>query len=310
MAEQFPQDSYLEGLSGATDTQTGVYYPVKGEGLDWYVSFVKCIYRLIRNVSVVSGLRVYKTGDLVCGVKAGWFYDGNTLREVTVDEAVSLTDNATNYLYLLTNGTLTVNTTGFPDPASTNHIRLGTVETSGGTYTDDDITDWRDRHVFQLAGPISNIADDAVDSDQIADDAVTSAQLADDAVDTGHLHDNIADLITKIDINVGSESSDTIAVTIQVQDVQGNSNANRFLVHAWLADSQYGAETSTAPDGTVSFTTGTQLEEITAKKRWTAITDATGQAVLSIGESDAETWYLNVELDGRIYAGSAITFAV
>jgi len=289
MSEQFPTDAYLEGLSGLVDSVTGVYYPTKGEGLDWYVSFVKCIYRLARNVSIVSGLRVYKTGDLFCGVKGGWFYDGNTIREFTVDEEVSLTDNATNYIYLLADGTLTVNTTGFPDPATTRHIRLGTIEVASETYTDQDITDWRTRHVFQLAGPISNIADDAVD--------------------TAELHDNVADLIPQIDISVGSESGNTIEVTIQVQDAQENNNANRFILHAWLADAQYGAETATTPDGTVSFTTGTALEEITTKERWTAITDDNGQAVLSIGESGADTWYLNVELDGRIYTSSAITFA-
>lgn len=280
MAEQFPTDAYLEGLSGLEDTTTGVYYPAKGEGLDWYVSFVKCIYRLMRNVSVASGLRVYKTGNLICGVKGGSFWDGTTLRTFANDENVSLTDSATNYLYLLTDGTLTVNTTGFPDPATTSHLRLGTIAVSSGTYTDDDITEYRSAHVFQPAGLIG----------------------------AGRLADAVADLIPGVDIDVGSEASDTIAVTLQVQDAQGNSNANRFLVHAWLSDSQHGSETATAPAGTVSWTTGAQLEEITTKKRWTAITDANGQAVLSIGETGAATWYLNVELDGRVYASSAITF--
>jgi len=287
--ELFPADSYLEALSGLTESTTGVYYPAKGEGLDWYVSFVKCIYRLVRNVSVASGLRVYKTGDLICGVKPGKFFDGNTLRQYAGVSEQSLTDNATNYLYLLADGTLTVNTTGFPDPSTTRHIRLGTIETSSGTYSDDDITDYRICHIWELAGPQTSIADDAVGADQLAD--------------------AVADLVPKINIGVGGETSDTIAVTIQVQDCQGNNNSNRFLVHAWLADSQYGPESSTAPDGTVNWTTGTALEEVTSKKRWTAITDANGRAVLSIAESAGATWYLNVELDGRIYASAAITFS-
>lgn len=289
MSELFPADATLEDLSGVTDSTTGVYYPVKGEGLDWYVSFVKCIYRLVRNVSVVSGLRVCKSGDLIFDVKSGSFFDGETLREYAGASEQSLTDNTTNYIYLLADGTLTVNTTGFPSASTTRHLRLATIVTSSGTYSDDDITDDRMQQVWQLAGPVTHLADDAVGTDQLAD--------------------AVADLVPKVDISVGGESSDTIAVTVQVQDAQGNSNANRFLLHAWLADSQYGPETATTPDGTVSWTTGTALEEITSKERWTAVTDANGQAVLSIGESGAATWYLNVELDGRIYASAAITFA-
>lgn len=290
MSELFPADSDLENLSGVTDPQTEVYYPVKGEGLDWYVSFVKCIYRLVRNVSVVSGLRVYKASSLSVGVKPGKFFDGNTQRDYAGTNQVILTDDSTNYLYMLADGTLTNNTTGFPDPSQTPHIRLAEVVTSNGTHSDGDITDLRAAHAWQIAGPTSNIADDAVD--------------------TAQLHDNVADLIGQVDIAVGSESSDTIAVTIQIQDCQGNSNADTFLIHAWLSDSQYGPETSTAPAGAVSWTTGTQLEEISTKKRWQAITDATGQAVVSIGETGSATWYLNVEIDGRVYTSSAITFTV
>lgn len=282
MSELFPSDSYLEALSGLTDPVSGVYYPAKGEGLDWYVSFVKCIYRLVRNASVVSGLRVYKSGDLICGVKSGEFFDGTTLRQYAGVSQQGITDNATNYIYLLADGTLTINTTGFPNGDDTGHIRLATIVTSSGTYNDDDITDWRGSHVWQVAGLIG----------------------------ADRLSDTVADLIPQVDISVGSESGDTIEVTVQVRDCQNNDNANRFVVHAWLADGQYGAETTTAPGGTVSWTTGTAIEEITAKKRWTTVTDATGAAVLSIGETGAATWYLNVEVDGRVYASSAITFTV
>jgi len=280
MSEIFPSDAYLENLSGVTELNTGVYYPAKGEGLDWYVSFVKCIYRLVKNVSVVIGLRVYKTASLSCGVKSGTFFDGNTLREYAGTEEQSLTDNTTNYIYMTAGGMLQVNTTGFPDPAVTRHIRLGTVQTADGGYDDDDIADYRMGQIWNVAGPVG----------------------------ASQLSDTVADLVSKIQITVGVENANTIAATLRVLDCQDNGNANRFLIHAWLADSQYGAETATAPGGTVNFTTGTQLAEITSKKRWQTVTDSAGQAVLSIGESGARTWYLNVELDGRIYAGPAISF--
>jgi hypothetical protein len=290
MAELFPADADLESLSGLIEPTTGVYYPVKGEGLDWYVSFVKCIYRLVSNVSVAGGLRVYKVASIACGVKPGKFFDGTTLRDYAGTAEEVLTDNSTNYIYLLADGTLTINTTGFPNPVQTRHLRLAQIDVSDGSFSHDDITDLRTAHLWQLGGPVTAIADDAVD--------------------TAQLHDNVADLVPKVTISVGQESGNTIAVTIQVQDCQGNNNANRFLGHAWLSNSQYGSETSTAPSGTVSWTSGTQLAEITAKKRWSVITNSSGQAVLSIGESGSATWYLNVEIDGRVYAGSAITFAV
>ena len=116
-------------------------------------------------------------------------------------------------------------------------------------------------------------------------------------------------MIVKANLSVGAESSDTIAVTLQVQDAQGNSLSERFLLHAWLSDSQYGGECTAAPNSSTSWSTGTQLEEITTDKRWTVITDATGKAVLDISDSGTPTFYLNIEIDGRIYTSSAITFA-
>ena len=281
MSELFPSDSYLENLSGLTDSRTGVYYPAKGEGLDWYVSFVKCIYRLVKNVSLSSSLRVYRATSLYCGIKSGTFFDGTTFRDYAGAEYQALTDNTTNYIYLTADGTLTVNTSGFPDPSSVRHIRLATIETSDGSYDDDDIVDYRQGNLWSIAGPVEADA----------------------------LSDAVADMIAKVSVSVGAESSDTIAVTLQVQDAQGNSLSERFLLHAWLSDSQYGGECTAAPNSSTSWSTGTQLEEITTDKRWTVITDATGKAVLDISDSGTPTFYLNIEIDGRIYTSSAITFA-
>ena len=46
MAELYPSNSQLEDLSGGTDGPTGVYYIPKGEGLDWYASFIKSLRQL------------------------------------------------------------------------------------------------------------------------------------------------------------------------------------------------------------------------------------------------------------------------
>ncbi len=280
MSEAFPSDSYLENLSGLVDSRTEVYYPAKGEGLDWYVSFVKCIYRLVRNVSVASGLRVYRIGGLTFGVKSGKFFDGSTLREYAGTESGSLTDNVMNYIYMQSDGTVVVNTSGFPDASSTRHIRLATIVAADGSYDDDDIIDYRQCNLWSVAG-------------------LTQAS---------GLADEIADAMPKVDLSVGSESSDTIQVTVQLQDIQGNNLSGNYLIRAWLADSQYGAECTTAPNNGTNWSTGTVLETQTTDKRWLTITDGTGKAVLDVSDTGTPTFYLNVEIDGKMYASSAITF--
>lgn len=117
------------------------------------------------------------------------------------------------------------------------------------------------------------------------------------------------DYIPVVAFDVGAEDANVISVTINVNSINSNAIATRFLLHAWLSDDVAGAETATGPDGAVSWTTGTQLQAITSKKRWTAITSAAGEAALSIAESAAKTWYLNVEIDGRVWTSAAITFA-
>jgi len=289
MPEQFPPDSYLESLSGVTDDRTEVYFPAKGEGLDWYVSFVKCVYRLVKNVSPVSALRVYKSGTLTFGIKSGSFFDGNTLRDYAGTVNQSLTDNASNYLFLSADATLQVNTTGFPDPAAVRHLRLAVITAHDGDFTDDDITDYRPAHLFELAGPVPNPAAGSVGPAQLAD--------------------AIADLVPKITVAVGSESANTIQVTAQVRDAQDNANPATFLLHAWLSAAAYGPEVTTAPNGGVTVGVGATLETVTANKRWRVLTNTTGAARFDLVDSGTPTFYLNVELDGKVYASLPITFS-
>jgi len=133
-------------------------------------------------------------------------------------------------------------------------------------------------------------------------------QLKNSGITPLKLSDSIADLIPKITLSVGAELSNQISIGIQVKDAQDNSNYNRYLVRAWLSDYQYGPETSTTPDST-SWTSGVVLTTETANEHWRVITDTSGYACLRITEDNARYWYLNVEIDGRIYASDAISFA-
>lgn len=116
------------------------------------------------------------------------------------------------------------------------------------------------------------------------------------------------DYLPIISISVGAESSDIILVTAQVQSILSNNSSHNFVLRAWLSDTESGGETGTEPDGTVSWTTGTTLETVTAKKRWKVITNSSGAAVLSIENTTTDTWYLNIELDGRVWVSDGIAF--
>jgi hypothetical protein len=69
-----------------------------------------------------------------------------------------MANNAVNYVFLTATGTLTVNTTGFPVPSETPHIRLAVIETgtesdagTTGTFDFTDIDDHRGTAMIAVA---------------------------------------------------------------------------------------------------------------------------------------------------------------
>jgi len=152
MSETALTASAANALSGATDSETDFTYPTIGES-PYYTTMYRALAKLVRLAKVPgNSLRVYKDGDLTFGVRAGRFMDGATARDYAGATGESLTDDATNYVFLTPAAALTVNTTGFP---STPHVPLGAIETASGSYDHDDITDYRGRAVFQFAGGLT-----------------------------------------------------------------------------------------------------------------------------------------------------------
>jgi hypothetical protein len=88
-------------------------------------------------------VRVAAGGGLFVAVSACSFYYATTPAYVSYAGTASqaVTASNTNYVYLTAAGVLTVNTTGFPDPAVTPHLRLATVVCGGSSITS--ITDSR-----------------------------------------------------------------------------------------------------------------------------------------------------------------------
>ncbi len=151
MTELYPSDTVINALSGTSDTEQDVAYPAIYEA-PYYTTFYKMLYRLLDVARRAGDLRVYKDGALTFGVRAGKFFHNDQLVEFTGATGQTLTNNAVNYVYLNANGTLIANTTGFPVPSMTPHIRLAMITASGGAYDHDDILDQRGSSFIRLAG--------------------------------------------------------------------------------------------------------------------------------------------------------------
>ena len=102
-------------------------------------------------LALLAGLEVYKDGDLTYGVRAGKFRGVGATVTYAGSTGNALTDDATNYIYLTSAGTLTKNTTGFP---ATNAVQLATILTAGGVYAISAVTDCRQAYLWSSNGTV------------------------------------------------------------------------------------------------------------------------------------------------------------
>ena len=154
-SEVYPPDATINALAGTTEPASGFDYLTIAEA-PYYTTELKEQYRLQQLLAPVIGLRVADEGGIKFGVYPGKFFDGRALRTYQGATDQSLTDDDTNYVYLTAGGTLTVNTTGFPDQATTPHIKLATVVCASGDITG--LTDHRCEHVFAVPRAIGRRA--------------------------------------------------------------------------------------------------------------------------------------------------------
>jgi len=171
MAEVYPSDNEL--LNMQSESETGVEYIPTGTA-PYYLHFRKLLYRLLLACRRANDLRVYDEGGLDIGVKAGKFWLGTQLVSYPGSSVNTLEDDKANiYIYLDSAGYLVTDEyDSFPDMASTAHIRLAIVSTSGGDI--DSITDCRTGHNFVVphgaSGTKKNI------EAHTSDDALTESQ--------------------------------------------------------------------------------------------------------------------------------------
>ena len=153
MAETDLTSTQTDALEGTTDSDCEFVYHTLGDAT-YNVNGTRQAQRLLTMAKALGNrLRVYKDGTLTFGVRPGKILSGDSSLSYAGSTGNSLTDNATNYIYLsVVSGALalTANTTGFPDPSATPHLRLAQILTASAGYTYTDITDERQLSVFQL----------------------------------------------------------------------------------------------------------------------------------------------------------------
>jgi hypothetical protein len=95
------------------------------------------LYRLLQATRRANDLRVYDEGGLDIGAKPGKFQAGTQEVNYAGSSGNTLADDrASIYVYLTNAGVLVTNEySGFPDMATTPHIRLAIVTTSNGDIT-------------------------------------------------------------------------------------------------------------------------------------------------------------------------------
>jgi len=179
MAEVYPSDNEL--LNIQSDGETGVEYIATGTA-PYYLEFRKLLYRLLLATRRANDLRVYDEGGLDIGVKAGKFWLDTELMSYASSSGNTLADDKQNiYVYLNSSASLVINEySSFPDMATTPHIRLAIVSTSGGDI--DSISDCRAGHnalVPYGAGGVKKVIEA-----HTSDDTLTTAE-------SGSVHSNL-----------------------------------------------------------------------------------------------------------------------
>jgi hypothetical protein len=179
MAEVYPSDNELLNLQ--SDVETGVEYIPTGTA-PYYLHFRKLLYRLLLAARRANDLRVYDEDGLDVGVKSGKFWLGTELVSYEGSSGNTLADDKENiYIYLDSSGSLVIDEyDSFPDMATTPHIRLAQVSTSGGDI--DAITDCRAGHNIMMPPSASGVT--KVIEAHTSDDTLTIAE-------SGSVHSNL-----------------------------------------------------------------------------------------------------------------------
>ncbi len=207
MAEVYPSDSELVNIQ--SDTETGVEYIPTGTA-PYYLQFRRLLYRLLLASQRANDLRVYDEGGLDIGVKPGKFWLGVQLTSYAGSSGNTLADDKQNiYVYLDSSGSLVTDEySGFPGMATTPHIRLAQVTTSGGDI--ESITDCRAGHNIVVPWGAGGLKK-AVEA-HTGDETLT-------ATESGSIHSNLGATAT-VTLTLPASAAAGTVLTFAVQAAQ------------------------------------------------------------------------------------------
>lgn len=128
----------------------------------------------------------------------------------------------------------------------------------------------------------NDLGTDAVTTVKILDSNVTTAKIAASNVTAAKLADAVADAVPTATASVGSEAADTIRVSLQVKDAQGNALAGYHFVPWSITDGASGALPNSSVLLTTNTATGTDWHVVTAEYRKFAVTNSAGLLELDV----------------------------
>ena len=136
--------------------------------------------------------------------------------------------------------------------------------------------------------------------------AVAMADIKDSNVTAAKLSNAVADAILTAVATVGDEATGahTVAVSIQVKDIQGNNLAEVCAIELWFSDTA-GAVLAAAPTTVaIAGSVGVILVAASATLIGVYLTNASGQLNLTCTQAGNLTKYCNLIVGGKYVAGS------
>jgi len=98
-------------------------------------------------------------------------------------------------------------------------------------------------------------------------------------------------------------------VSIQLRDIKGANLAGKHVARVWLSSTEGGTVTASVPDTTETVVIGDRLQTMFAKVHWMWLSNENGTIIFMINNSIfPRTYYVNVEIGGRVYSAGPIRF--
>src|SRR5690554_4821562 len=110
-AERYPSDAALLALT--EDETTGVPYIPTG-ATPYHLLYRRMLHRLLRATERANDLRVYQSGDLSVGVRAGRCFVADDAVTFAGAEHIALDANGTTWLWLDEQGAVQTSNEGLP----------------------------------------------------------------------------------------------------------------------------------------------------------------------------------------------------